>query len=104
MIQFHMLTREKKVCDGIADIILKDNYSKDIRIEEMIQQEWDATSQKRRELMFYRITCLMKSTLFTPLVSEVTEKYGTEPRMFSLPVTQIEDDWAMEIRNSTRKI
>lgn len=103
MIQFHMLTKSRDACEGIADLILEEKYAKDVRIEQLVQLEWDENQHQKIGREFHRVTCLMKATLFTPLVAHVTSLYGDEPRMFSLPVTQIEDDWAMEIRNTTKK-
>lgn len=100
MIQFHMLTKSKEACEGIADLMLENGYTKDLRMEELTQLEWDAANKRKIEHVFHRITCLLRSSSFRPLVEEVTRKYGVEPRMFSMPVTQIEDDWAGEIRST----
>ncbi|HCA83701.1 MAG TPA: hypothetical protein DEP18_07925 [Flavobacteriales bacterium] len=103
MIQFNMITKDKHVSEGIADMMLRGKYTTDLRLEEMVQLEWDEDSQSKKEVVFFRVTCIMRSLLFATLVHEVTEVYGPEPRMFSFPVIQIEEDWANEVRQKTRK-
>jgi uncharacterized protein involved in tolerance to divalent cations len=50
------------------------------------------------------ITAQTKSMLFSSIVSVVSEKYGTEVPIFSMPITQANSSFDHIIREHTKKI
>lgn len=96
MILLQIYTSSKHTSDAICEWMLTNNYCFELHNT----SREHITKDKKRLISYtvYKISCLTKAVLFSQIVKEIEQKFGKEPKIFSLPVTQIEEDWANDIR------